>query len=65
MSYIPEPIERMESQIDDLAFEQFAGVDEGSVRCYDCRQIVPLDEAVMGSARPDAPMICIDCAEKC
>jgi hypothetical protein len=60
---IPDPIELMESRIDTLIVEQCDGVPEGYIKCYGCKKIVPINETVAASARPDAPAICGDCCE--
>lgn len=59
--YLPDPIERMEANIEDLIEEQFAGVPDGHVRCIECKMIVPNGSAFSANERPDAPLICVDC----
>jgi hypothetical protein len=58
---LPDPIERMNARIDDLCFEQFAGVPDGQVRCIECKQLVPISEAHTASPNPDAPLVCVNC----
>lgn len=64
MCYIPDPIERMESRQDDLAWEWEAaqeGVPDGSYKCPFCSRIFDY-EPVQFNARPDSPVGCADCA---
>lgn len=58
---LSDPIERMEARIDDLCFEQFAGVPDGQVRCIDCKRLVDMNQAFSASANPDAPLVCVEC----
>ena len=62
--YIPDPIERMEANIDDLIFEQLSGVPDGMIRCFDCKALVPLDSVESADAGPDAPAVCSACMDK-
>ena len=61
---LPDPIERMEMRIDDLIFDQCLGVPDGCIRCFDCKQVVSIDEIESVDARPDSPAICFQCLNK-
>jgi len=61
--YIPDPIERMESRIDRLAFEWNElqrDVPAGSFRCPDCKQIRS-GEPIQASPHPDSSATCYEC----
>lgn len=61
--YIPDPIERMEARIDDLAFEWDVtqkGVPAGSFRCPYCKNIFDY-EPIQATSSPDSPAMCYDC----
>lgn len=61
---LPDPIERLESRIEELCDLQFSGIPIGMIRCYDCQEIVPLSIVEPASDRPDAPAVCSFCLEK-
>ncbi len=66
MTYLPDPTERLESRVDDLASEWAkvqGGVPEGSHRCPYCSKIFNY-EPVAASSRPDSPVMCYDCLSK-
>jgi hypothetical protein len=61
--YIPDPIERIQANIESLIDEwniAQKGVPEGSFRCPDC-QIVHSYSPIQVSANPDSPLCCYDC----
>lgn len=58
---LPDPIERMDARIEDLCFEQFAGVPDGQCRCIECKQLKPVEHCHTANANPDAPLVCVDC----
>ena len=60
---LPDPIERMEARIDELIFEQFAGVPNGQIRCHGCKKLVPVDQVDSVSPRPDAAAYCWECLD--
>lgn len=60
---IPDPIERMESNIEALITqweEAQADVPAGMHRCPYCRNLFDY-EPISASAAPDAPAMCYDC----
>lgn len=63
MTYIPDPIERMESCMDDLSFEfdkLQRDVPRGSFRCPECKQIRNY-EPIQVTSSPDSGACCYDC----
>lgn len=61
---LPDPVELMEMRIDELAHEQFAGVPDGCIRCYGCKQIVFSSTVAALFGHPDAPAYCDECRKK-
>jgi hypothetical protein len=58
---LPDPIERMESRIDDIAFDSTAGLPSGKCRCYECGAVVPIESVETADGTPWSPPICQDC----
>lgn len=44
--------------------EQFAGVPDGMIRCYQCKQIVSIDCVEELNGRPDSPAVCFACLDE-
>ena len=59
MTYIPDPVEQMESRIDD-ACETQRGVPSGHFRCMECEEVF-YGEPFPLTARPDSPLVCFRC----
>ena len=59
--HIPDPAELLAAHIDDLAFQQFAGVPDDMVRCFGCQKLIPLNEIETAGPWPNAPAICLEC----
>jgi len=58
--YIPDPVEQMNARIE----RQINLVDaDGNYPCYYCGAKVPVDDLITLSPDPDAPGMCIDCAD--
>lgn len=60
---IPDPIERMESRMDDLVFEWNVlqcDVPQGSFRCPSCKKVFDY-EPIQVTSHPDSPASCYDC----
>lgn len=61
--YIPDPLEILESQIDDRIWEfemLQKDVPKGSFRCPECKQIKE-GEPIEISSHPASPVCCYDC----
>lgn len=56
-----DPIEIMETRIDNMADRVFSGVPDGKARCMGCEQIVDIDDLHQVNERPDSPVACGDC----
>jgi hypothetical protein len=61
--YIPDPVERMDARIEDLAdefIEAQHGVPVGLVRCPYCREIRDYELISVGPS-PDSAACCYEC----
>ena len=61
MMYIPDPIERMESNIEDMADKVFRGLPVGKARCLGCNEVFDADDLHAANGSPDSPVGCADC----
>ena len=61
---LPDPIERMESRAEDIAWEQCAGLPHDKIRCIDCKQVVSINDVTSCNANPDSPAICYECLDR-
>lgn len=59
--YIPDPIERMESRIEDMADDVFGGLPIGQARCPGCKKVMSDNDLITVSPAPDSPVCCYDC----
>ena len=59
--YAPDPIERMDARIDDMAHDMFSGVPDGQARCPGCKKLFALNDLIPVSPHPDAAFVCFDC----
>lgn len=59
--YIPDPIERMESNIESMAEAVFANVPDGKARCMGCKGIFDVDDLHAATGSPDSPVGCWEC----
>lgn len=61
MNYIPDPVELMNSRIEDNIDKAFSGVKPGYFKCAGCNEIFPENDVHAFTANPDSPAGCSKC----